>query len=109
MLTFRRSKVAFWVAGSFLALAIAAFAMHMGSVYTNPANSGESGILLVPFALPWIHWLPSAFFRSAVWDNPVLAGWWVLVGLNAFVLFCLFGGLGRRPSPATSSRPGPGS
>jgi hypothetical protein len=51
----------------------------------NPADSGESGILLLPFAMPWITLLPSA------WLGP-----WVGLGcivLNSLILYCVFGGL----------------
>jgi hypothetical protein len=97
-----KSRLGLWVAGSYVALAATAFSVHLTSTYTNVANSGESGILLIPFALPWISWIDwmsPGFFRSAIWENPFLAGWWLLVGTNALLLYVVCGGVrwrGRR-------------
>ena len=89
----RRSRPGFWVAGVFLATAATVFCIHTVSVHTNVANSGESGILLLPFALPWILWLPEAVIRTGLWNHPALPGWWLLVLVNAGILYAVFGGL----------------
>jgi uncharacterized membrane protein YhaH (DUF805 family) len=51
----------------------------------NPADSGESGILLLPLVMPWVMWLPVEWL-----------GLWAVflcVSLNALIVYCLFGGL----------------
>lgn len=73
--------------------AMSLFLILAGSILTwiilaaskNPADSGESGILLLPFAMPWIMVMP---------DNWL--GLWTGLGcllLNSVILLCLFGGL----------------
>ncbi len=76
------------VAGLFLALFIAAFAWIFFVASKNPADSGESGILLIFFAMPWIKLVPTSWL-----------GLWFAIGsvlLNALILYCLFGGLRLR-------------
>ena len=51
----------------------------------NPADSGESGILLLPFAMPWIMWLPVHWLGLGAWIACIL--------LNSFIIFCVLGGL----------------
>lgn len=75
-------------AGGFLSLAMAVVGWVFVAALTNPADSGESGVLLLPFVMPWIALLPST------WLGPGIAVACLL--LNAFILFCVFGGL--RPS-----------
>lgn len=89
-------------AGLFLSSAAAVFAWVFFVASKNPADSGESGILLLPFAMPWITLLPSG------WLGP-----WVALGcvlLNSLILYCVFGGL-RLASlmPDGSRLPGSGS
>jgi len=72
-------------AGLFLLSAAAVFAWLFFVASKNPADSGESGVLLLPFAMPWISLVPNG------WLGP-----WVAFGcilLNALILYCLFGGL----------------
>jgi hypothetical protein len=84
-LAIRFSRAGALVAGAFLAAAAAVFAWIFFVASKNPADSGESGILLLPFAMPWITHVPTA------WLSPWLALGCVL--WNAFLLYCLFGGL----------------
>jgi len=77
-------------AGLFLLSAAAVFAWVFFVASKNPADSGESGLLLIPFAMPWISLVPNG------WLGP-----WVAFGcivLNALILYCLFGGL-RKATP----------
>lgn len=81
------SRGGFPAAGLFLASAAAVFAWVLFSASTNPADSGESGIVLLPFAMPWISLAPNR------WLGP-----WMGLGcilLNAMMLYCVFGGLRR--------------
>jgi hypothetical protein len=75
-------------AGLFLLSAAGVLAWVLFVASKNPADSGESGILLLPFAMPWISLVPTG------WLGP-----WVAFGsvlLNALILYCLFGGLRKK-------------
>jgi len=72
-------------AGLFLSSAASVLAWVFFVASKNPADSGESGILLLPFASPWIMLVPNS------WLGPWTAFGCVL--LNALILYCVFGGL----------------
>jgi hypothetical protein len=101
-LRLRRSRIAAIFAGAFVALAAATQAWLLYSAMTNPADSGEGGLLLLAFTLPWSLILPD-FVVEAGWFQalaPLPA--WALIGLNAFLLYCIAGGLRiawRAPGP----------
>jgi hypothetical protein len=83
--TFKLSRGGAIAAGLFLAVATAIFAWIFFVASKNPADSGESGIILLPFLMPWISLIPSEWL-----------GLWIALGctlLNAFILYCVFGGL----------------
>ena len=84
-LSIRWSPLGFTVSGIFVLLILAIFCWIFFVASKNPADSGESGILLLPFAMPWIMWLPVR------WLGPI-AGF-ACMGLNALILYLLFGGL----------------
>ena len=93
MLTLRKSKAGFIVGGLFLLLALLGLAAHLYSMATNPQDGGESAVIMIPFALPWILWIPKTLVASASWQwltYPVFGG---MALLNAFILYCVFGGL----------------
>lgn len=83
--TIRLSAGGFIAAGLFLLLAFAVFAWLSFSAANNPADSGESGVLLLPFAMPWVMIVPES------WLGP-LAGVACIL-LNALILYFLFSGL----------------
>jgi hypothetical protein len=91
VLVFKLSRGGALAGGLFLLFAAGVFAWIVLSASRNPADSGESGILLLPFTMPWVTLVPSA------WLGP-----WVGLGcilLNSLILYCVFGGLrmsGRR-------------
>jgi hypothetical protein len=72
-------------AGLFLLLAVSVFLWIFLVASKNPADSGESGLLLIPFALPWMMILPSR------WIGPMTGLGSIL--FNALLLYLLFGGL----------------
>jgi hypothetical protein len=84
-LVLKTSKLGYAAAAIFLLLAIAVFAWLIYSASTNPADSGEGGVLLIFFAMPWINIIPPRFI------NPFSAIGCIL--FNAVLLYCLFGGL----------------
>jgi hypothetical protein len=88
---FRFSRGGILVAGLFLFSAAIVFGWIFFVASKNPADSGESGILLLPFAMPWIMHVPSA------WLGPWMALGCIL--LNSLILYCVFGGL-RLAKPA---------
>ena len=82
---FHFSRGGFVAAGLFLLLFIVVFSWVYFIASKNPADSGESGILLLPFAMPWITLFPARM------SGLVLA--FVCVFINALVLYLVFGGL----------------
>ena len=81
----------------FLLAAVAVFAWVFFVASKNPADSGESGILLLPFAMPWITLIPGA------WVGPFVALGCIL--LNSLILYCVFGGLRMTNSAERPLRP----
>ena len=84
-IVFRFSRGGAVAAGLLLGLFASGFAWVFFVASKNPADSGESAILLLPFAMPWISLVPHA------WLGPLVAIGCVV--LNALILYCLFGGL----------------
>ena len=82
---FRRSRGGFLAAGLFLLLAVALFLWIFLVASKNPADSGESGILMLPFMMPWINWIPVHLLGLATGFACIL--------FNTLLLYCLFGGL----------------
>jgi hypothetical protein len=84
-LVLKSSKIGFAVAAIFLLLAIVVVAWLFYSSATNPGDSGEGGVLLIFFAMPWVDIIPNRFIGlfSAI----------ACILINAFLLYCLFGGL----------------
>jgi hypothetical protein len=87
-LRIRWSLAGFVVSGLFMLLAIAVFSWIFFVASKNPADSGESGLLLLPFAMPWIMWLPIGLAGPLVGIACIF--------LNALILYFLFGGLRAR-------------
>ncbi len=86
MIKLRKSKVGFIMSSIFLLLAVGVVGWLMYSAHTNPTDSGEGGILLIPFISPWFFML-QGMYANSLWLFPVL------ILLNAFIIYCVFGGL----------------
>ncbi len=87
-LVFRYSRGGLIVAGIYLLAVAAVFCWIFFVASKNPADSGESGIWLLPFAMPWLNLLPREWL-----------GLWAAAGcflLNALILYLVFGGLRLR-------------
>lgn len=84
-LVLRKSRAGSIAAGLFLLAFVGLFAWLYFSASQNAADSGESGILLLPFAMPWVMWLP------VEWLGP-LSGFLCVV-FNAALIYGVFGGL----------------
>jgi hypothetical protein len=93
MIRLRKSRVGLALAGAFLAVAAALFARHILSVKTNPADSGESALWFFLLTLPWAYLLPEAVINAPWWDRIAYGAGWLLVGFNAFLLYCVSGGV----------------
>lgn len=85
MITLKKSKSELIAASAFLLPAAGIWGWLTYSALTNHADSGEGGILLIPFALPWLYMLPVD--QNTLWLFPVY------IFLNAFLIYCLLGGL----------------
>lgn len=94
MLSIKMSRFGLGFAVSFWLMALLAFGFHTWSVFFNPANSGESAILLLPFALPWINWIPADSFTGWLWEGMAMPGWWMLVLVNTGLIYGICGGIG---------------
>ena len=89
----KKSKNGFIIAGIFVALALAALFSHLYSAQTNPGDSGESGIVLLPFSAPWIFMIPQSVVYSEFWAHWVYVSYLVFVTINSFILYALTGGI----------------
>jgi len=56
----------------------------------NPADSGESAIILVFFSYPWVSLIPARWMGPAAWAGCVM--------INALILYGVFGGVRRQHS-----------
>ncbi len=92
----KHSKSGWVAAGLFTALAVVALLSHLYSILTRPGDSGESAVVMIPFAIPWIFWIPDALVQSRFWKVLAYPVFGALVLLNAFLLYCVFGGLRGR-------------
>jgi len=90
-LALQKSQAGFVAAGLFLLAFLGLFAWIYFVASKNPADSGESGVLLLPFAMPWVMWLPVDWLG--------LSAAFLCVLLNAVIVYCLFGGLRFRKKP----------
>lgn len=81
----RFSKSGLLSTGFFLGSAVAVFCWLIYSAATNPADSGEGGVLLLFFALPWIMYFP----RSLI--NPFSAV--AMIVMNSLLIYLITGGL----------------
>ena len=84
-LVLQKSRTGFAAAGLFLLTFLGLLAWIFFVASKNPAGSGESGVLLLPFAMPWVMWLP------VEWLGPWAA--FLCVLLNSLLIYLLFGGL----------------
>ena len=84
-LILQKSKTGFIAAGLFLLAFLGLLCWVFLIASKNPADSGESGILLLPFAMPWVMWLPVEWL--GLWSG-------ILCTLfNSALIYQLFSGL----------------
>jgi hypothetical protein len=100
----RLSRVGFVLAITFLCVAGALFALHFHAYRTNPANSGESALWFFLCTLPWAFLVPESVIDAPWWDDVADYAGWLFVAWNAFLLYCLGGGLAVAPRAAPQPR-----
>ena len=95
MSTAKPSKIGVVCSGVFLGLYALVNLWLYYSAITNPADSGEGGILLLGFAYPWIllFLFPSAPLGDTWLRHYPQAGLLVSVLLNAIVIYLVCSGL----------------
>lgn len=86
----KKSKSGLIAAGLFLLLFASLLSWVFFIASRNPADSGESAILLLPFGMPWVMWFP------VEWLGPWMG--FLCVAFNALVLYSVFGGVRFRKS-----------
>jgi len=109
MVRLRKSRAGAGVAGVFFSAAVALQAWLLVSAYTNAADSGEGGVLLFAFTLPWTLLVPEAILDAAWFD--VIGPWlaWGMIALNGFLVYCVAGGLRLGRARKADPPPGRGS
>ncbi len=99
----------------FLLAAGALFEVHLRASDAGRGDAGDNALLFFLFTLPWPLVLPEWVVNSAWWSEVSYYVSWLFVGVNAFLLYCLGGGvrLGRRAiagdgrAPDRDPRPDP--
>jgi hypothetical protein len=97
----RKSRTGLIASGLFLLAFLGLFSWVFFVASKNPADSGESGILLLPFAMPWVIWLPVEWL-PVEWLGP-WAGFLCAL-LNSILIYLLFGGLRWNRAQGQASR-----
>jgi hypothetical protein len=75
----------------FLGMFVGAYLFNMNSISSNVANSGEGGIILILYAMPWVMIFPKSFLGFALG-----------LILNTILIYLVLGGgfaLVRRERP----------
>ena len=97
MIKLKKTKAGMVVSGIYLGISLIAFLTHIMSVETNPADSGLSAIWFYLCSLPWLKilmdLLPQDFFYTRTWGLLTYPVGWCCILLNAFILYCLSGGI----------------
>lgn len=98
MVRLRLSKFGLTLGVMFLLAAGALFAIHLRVSEANGGDAGDNALLFFLFTLPWPLVLPEWVVNSSWWSEASYYVSWLFVGVNAFLLYCLGGGvgLGRR-------------
>ena len=104
MIRLRLSKLGLTLGVTFLLIAATLFAIHLHSATTSAGDPGDAGLLFFLVTLPWAYMLPEWVVGESWWADASYYGSWLFVGFNAFLLYCLAGGLGLRRSGVTNRR-----
>jgi hypothetical protein len=89
----RVSRLGLTVVIVFLLAAATLFAAHLHAFETHNSTA-EGALLFFLFTLPWALMLPEWVIGQAWWDGASYYVSWLFVCANAFLLYCLAGGIG---------------
>lgn len=98
-ISIRKFWLSFTVFFIYLGLGFIALGWHLHSVETNVADTGLSALYLYFLAQPWIDWVPATLVYTEIWAYLVYPAAMLMVGLNASILYLVFGGLKFRLQP----------
>jgi hypothetical protein len=93
MVRLKKSKFGFIASFVFSLFAVISFLFAVISVKTNPGNSELSGLWFSFCVYPWAFLIPDSLAYSKIWGMIVYPLMWAIVILNAFIIYCIFGGL----------------
>lgn len=106
--TSRISKVGIISALTFLIIFAASFSFVSHSARTNPGDSGESGILLLPFVSPWAFMIPESLIMSPIYEKLIFPLMSFFALLNSFLIYLFFGGAfaltNKKKDPSTNEK-----
>ena len=88
----RLSKAGIIAALIFLFSFATTFFYLIESARTNPADSGEGGILLLPFVSPWAFMIPESLIMSPIYEKLIIPLMSFFALLNSFLIYLFFGG-----------------
>ena len=83
------SKSGLTIAGLYFVLFVVVYSYLRYCTRTNPGDSGEGGIYLVPFVLPWYLLVPYSHFRES-FATPLHC---ISALLNSIIIYFLCGGV----------------
>jgi len=89
----RISKIGVICAGFFLSLFVGLFSFLRYSASRNPADSGEGGVLLLPFVAPWLFMVPDSIVGSTTWDSISTLMMWLFAILNSLIIYFICVGM----------------
>jgi len=87
------SKLGLTLSMMLLLVAVTLFALHLHAIAVDPTGSTGSALLFFVLTLPWALALPDWLIGQAWWDRASYYVCWLLVGVNAFLLYCAAGGI----------------
>ena len=83
------SKSGLTIAVLYFVIFVVVYSYLQYSARTNPGDSGEGGIYLVPFVLPWYLLVPDSHFRES-FATPLHC---ISALLNSIIIYLLCGGV----------------
>jgi hypothetical protein len=92
MVRLRMSKLSLTASVVFLLVAATLFAIHAHAFwYGDP--TADAALYFFLLTLPWVYLLPVWLTNASWWPDAVYVAGWLFVGVNAFLLYCVTGGL----------------
>jgi drug/metabolite transporter (DMT)-like permease len=92
-LRLRLSRFGFALGVTFLLVAAATFALHVNAARAGAADADERALWFFLCTLPWAFLIPDDIRAAPWWHDAWHWVGWTLVAWNAFLLYCVGGGL----------------